>query len=219
MMRPDTLRRLEIKCREFINNRESGQDSAHDLAHIQRVVSNARMLLQKVIADEEIVVAAAWLHDCVILPKDHPKREKASAMAAEQALNFLKLNKFPVSKLPGVAHAIEAHSFSAGIVAKTTEAKIVQDADRLDALGAIGIARCLMVGGQLGRPLYNLEDPFCEDRSPDDLKWTIDHFYMKLFKLTEVMNTPAAREIAVKRVDFMRSYLDKLRGETGGYIF
>jgi uncharacterized protein len=215
MMRPDTLRRFEIKCREFINSSESGEDSAHDLAHVQRVVTNARMLLQKEVADEEIVVAAAWLHDCVILPKDHPKRSKASTMAAEQALNFLRLNKFPVSKLPGVAHAIEAHSFSAGIIAETTEAKIVQDADRLDALGAIGIARCLMVGGQLGRPLYNPEDPFCDNRNPDDSEWTIDHFYTKLFKLPEMMNTSAAREEAVKRVDFMRSYLEKLRGETG----
>lgn len=72
-----------------------------------------------------------------------------------------------------VVHAIEAHSFSAGIKPETIEAKIVQDADRLDALGAIGIARCFTVGGQLERPVYNSDDPFCETRKPDDQKWNI----------------------------------------------
>ncbi len=219
MIKPETLHRLEKKCREFIITGESGSDSAHDLAHIQRVVSNARMLLRNEDADEEIVIAAAWLHDCVILPKNHPRRTEASAMAAKEGVKFLETTDFPEGKLSGVAHAIEAHSFSAGIVPQTAEAKIVQDADRLDALGAIGIARCLMVGGQLGRPLYNPKDPFCEQRSPDDLQWTVDHFFTKLFRVPERMNTSSARKEAIKRTDFMREYLEVLRGETGENIF
>jgi len=130
-------------------------------------------------------------------------------MAAE----FLVTTDFPKSKIKSVVHAIEAHSYSAGIEPKTIEAKIVQDADRLDALGAIGIARCLLVGGKLGRPLYDPDDPFCESRSPDDSVYTIDHFYEKLFKLPDLLHTDGAKKIAAHRIDFMKSYLNQLKEE------
>lgn len=190
-------------------------DSAHDLSHIQRVVSNAKKLLDHENADAEIVIAACWLHDCVILPKNHPDRNKASQMAGKKAFEFLKTTGFSTEKLEGVVHAIEAHSFSAGIMPKTIEAKIVQDADRLDALGAIGITRCFLVSGELNRPLYNSEDPFCKNRNPDDSLWTIDHFYTKLYKLPETMNTKTAKKEAEKRVRFMKKYLEVLGGEIG----
>jgi uncharacterized protein len=90
---------------------------------------------------------------------------------------------------------------------------VVQDADRLDSLGAIGIARCLLVGGHLGRPLCAPEDPFCVERPPDDQLYTIDHFYAKLLKLPATMQTAAGREEAERRADFMRDYLERLRAE------
>ena len=89
-------------------------------------------------------------------------------------------------------HAIEAHSYSAGIPPQSIEAKVVQDADRLDALGAIGVARCIAVGSALGRPLYQADDPFCSARSPDDSGASVDHFYSKLLKLATTMQTAAA---------------------------
>jgi len=188
-------------------------DSAHDIAHTERVVSNALLLAKQELCDEEIVEAAAWLHDCVILPKNDPDRKNASRLAARKATTYLKSIQFDGSKIPMVAHAIEAHSFSAGIRPRTIEAKIVQDADRLDALGAIGIARCFMVGGQLNRPIYQPEDPFCIQRDPNDKEWTVDHFYTKLFKLPELMNLESAKVEAERRVKYMETFLERLKGE------
>lgn len=200
---------------DFLNETDGtdATDSAHDIAHIRRVVKNAELLLRSEEADDEIVITAAWLHDCVSLPKNHPDRKKASSLAAEKASLFLNRNSLSVEKIEQVAHAIEAHSYSAGIPAQTIEAKIVQDADRLDALGAIGIARCFLVGGSLNRSLYHPLDPFCSEREPDDSEWTVDHFYKKLLVLPEIMNTPTAREEAASRANFMMMYLDRLGKE------
>lgn len=205
---------LEQQCREFIEGVLSEvDDSAHDLNHMLRVVKNAKLILEQEEADAEIVIAAAWLHDCVIIPKNHPDRKRASTLAAEKAGNFLKGIEFPKEKTDATKHVIETHSFSAGISPQSIEAKIVQDADRLDAIGAIGIARCFMVGGKLDRLLYNEDDPFCEKRDPDDTIWTIDHFYKKLFKLPEMMHTEAAKKEGYVRVRFMEEYLMKLKRE------
>lgn len=205
---------LEKKCREFI---EAGLlkegDSAHDIQHILRVVKNAKQILGNESADAGIVIASSWLHDCVILPKDHPMRNKASTLAAEKASKFLSGIEFPPDKIEGVKHAVEAHSFSAGIPPKTIEAKIVQDADRLDAIGAIGIARCLMIGGKLDRPLYDPKDPLSEKRKSNDSRWTVDHFYEKLFKLPGMMHTETAMKEAERRVQFMEEYLRELKRE------
>lgn len=201
-----------IKFETFLKE-NSNFDTAHDLAHTKRVVANARHLLKTEPAAEDVVVAAAWLHDCVVVPKDHPDRKKASAMAAKKASVFLQQEGVLSEKIKAVAHAIEAHSFSAGITPETIEAKVVQDADRLDALGAIGLARCFVVGGELGRPLYDADDPFCNNRAPDDSVWTVDHFYTKLFLLPESMNTKAAKIEANHRIEFMKQYLDQLKYE------
>lgn len=202
-------RQLYIK---FLNN-NTEYDAAHDIAHIKRVVRSAKKINLEESGDDEIVIAAAWLHDCVALPKNHPDRKKSSTLAAQKAAVFLGTVGFPASKIPAVAHAIEAHSFSAGLEPKTIEAKIVQDADRLDALGAIGIARCFSVGGELSSPLYHPEDPFAESREPDDSKWTVDHFYNKLFRLPDLLNTSTAREMAKERVLFMKKFLKQLSSE------
>lgn len=204
---------FEQKLKKFLLNDKSKVDSAHDIAHIQRVVKSAVQLASLENADMEIVTAAAWLHDCVILPKNHPDRKKASQLAAKKASDFLRETDFPSEKMDAVAHAIKAHSFSAGIPPETVEAQIVQDADRLDALGAIGIARCFLVGGALNSSLYNVEDPFCENREPNDKIWSIDHFYKKLFTLPKTMNTDSGKRIAKKRVKYMKGYLKQLKQE------
>lgn len=202
----------ETLYKDFLLNKCSF-DSAHGLTHIQRVVKSAQAICEREGGDSEVVIAAAWLHDCVSLPKNHPDRSRSSILAGEKAAEFLKNTDFPESKIQYVVHAIEAHSYSAGIKPKTLEAKIVQDADRLDALGAIGIARCLMVGGKLDRPLYHSEDPFCVSREPDDSIYTIDHFYQKLFKLPELLNTESAKKISYDRVKFMKKFLSQLKDE------
>ncbi len=201
-----------LSYKNFLLN-ECSFDSAHDLEHVKRVAQNALQISNKEGGDTETVRAAAWLHDCVSLPKNHPDRSRSSILAGEKAAAFLNSIDFPKTKVKHVVHAIESHSFSAGIEPRTIEAKIVQDADRLDALGAIGVARCLMVGGKLDRPLYHSEDPFCVSREPDDSIYTIDHFYEKLFKLPELMNTERAKEMAVERIGFMKQFLNELKKE------
>jgi uncharacterized protein len=199
----------------FLTRTAGPGDAAHDPPHLRRVVANARRLAAAEGARLEIVLPAAWLHDCVIVPKDSPQRAAASTLAAEAAIGFLAESGYPVGLLPAIAHAIAAHSFSAGISPETIEAKVVQDADRLDALGAVGLARCLMLGGETGRPLYHAAEPFPTTRPPDDRAYTIDHFYTKLLSLAGTMQTASARAEAERRTAFLRAFLDQLATEIG----
>ena len=194
-------------------NIASQSDSAHDFLHFQRVVKTALEIAREEGAKLEVVLPASWLHDIVYVAKDSPDRKLASQYSAEEAINFLIEIDYPKEYFDEIYHAIHSHSYSAGIEAKTLEAQIVQDADRLDALGAIGIARCFAVGGSLNRSLYSHMDLLCEQREPDDSTYTTDHFYNKLFKLPEKLNTRAAKAMAQERVMFMRQYLEQLKNE------
>lgn len=188
-------------------------DSAHDLAHVQRVVATAVQLATVEHADLQVVVPAAWLHDCVILPKNHPDRVLASRRAAEKAGAFLHTAGYPAVSIPAIQHAIAAHSFSAGIPPETIEAQVVQDADRLDAIGAIGIVRCVLTGDSFDAVLYEPQDPFAITRPCDDKKYMVDHFFVKLFKLQETMQTTSGREEAQRRTAFMHDFLRQLGHE------
>lgn len=188
-------------------------DAAHGLAHIERVVANAKRLAAETGADLAVVVPAAWLHDCVNVPKDSPLRSQASRLAAEKAVAFLREIGYAKGLIGAIGHAIEAHSFSAEIIPTTLEAQVVQDADRLDALGAIGIARCIQTGTAMQRTFYNSDEPFPIKREPDDAVSTIDHFYTKLLKLADTMQTKAGRQEAHRRTQFMQLYLDQLESE------
>lgn len=106
-----------------------------------------------------------------------------------------------------------SHSFRAAVSPESVEAQIVQDADRLDGLGAIGLARCFAVAGLLKRPLLSENDPFCLDRQPDDTNFTIDHFFVKLLKLHESLNTKSGRQEGLRRTEVMKSYLNDLKLE------
>lgn len=188
-------------------------DPAHDLAHVKRVVSIATKIAREENAVMEIVTPAAWLHDLVNLPKDHPNRKKASTLAADEALIFLREVNYPEKYLEGIHHAICAHSFSGGITPATLEARIVQDADRLDALGAIGLARLFSITTQLSRPFYDANDPFAKNRPLDDKLYGLDHIYIKLEKISQTMNTQSARVEAMRRFKFIEEFLDELKKE------
>ncbi len=204
---------LEIILKNKISAIATNDDPAHDLLHFKRVVKLAKSICEKEQAQAEIVIPAAWLHDFVIVPKNDPRRKQASQLSAEAAVQFLKEISYPEKYLHDIAHAIAAHSFSANIEPKTLEAKIVQDADRLDGLGAIGIARCFATAGLLKRPFYNEDDPFCEQRTTDDQQFTVDHFYAKLFKVANSLKTEAGRAEGLRRVDVMKIYLQELSCE------
>ncbi len=205
--------RWEPHFREFLARTAAFADAAHDLEHIRRVVGNAVMLAEMEQAELAVVLPAAWLHDCVTLPKDSPLSSQASTLSANAANTLLRSIAYPEQFLPEIHHAIVAHSFGANIPPRTLEAQVVQDADRLDSLGAIGLARCLMVGGALGRRLYDPQAPFPEDRPPDDRRNTIDHFYVKLLQLPDLMHTQAGRAEAHARADVLRAFLVQLGHE------
>ncbi|MBS3796429.1 MULTISPECIES: HD domain-containing protein [unclassified Pseudoalteromonas] len=208
------MQQLELQCRDFILECGSA-DSAHDITHIERVVQVAKHLCVQEQADMAVVLPAAWLHDCVAVAKNHPDRAKASLLAADKALTFLHSIGYEQQYLEGIHHAIVAHSFSANITPVTLEAQIVQDADRMDALGAVGISRCMKVGGAICRGLYHPSDPFCQAREADDGKYTLDHFFVKLLGLAKTMNTHSARVEAQQRTAYMQDFLRQLGKEIG----
>lgn len=189
------------------------EDAAHNPMHIRRVVTNARRLGTAEGADWLVVMPAAWLHDCVIIPKSSPDRSRASQLAAKQAVAWLEELEWPHGKLDEIAHSIEAHSYTAGIAPQTLEAKVLQDADRLEALGAVGLARTLMLGAELKREFYAGGDPFCHSRDANDSVFTLDHLYCKLLKLEDTMQTESGRHEARQRTEFLRGFLKQLETE------
>ena len=194
-----------------------GGDGAHDVHHLRRVWRSARRLAQgESPVDLLVLLAGAYFHDLVNPPKNDPMRAQASALSARAARVVLADLAFPGERLDAVAHAIEAHSYSAAVEPRTLEARILQDADRLEALGAIGLARCFYTGGKMGTALWHPEDPLGRsDRPLDDLAYSIDHFERKLLRLPEQMRTVAGRRDAECRARVLRRYLRQLEAELG----
>ncbi len=195
-------------------------DGSHDLGHFQRVWKAARYINQQEgeVADPLILLAAAYFHDLVSLPKNHPERADSSRLSAEKTVLLLETDfpDFPREKIEGVRHSIHAHSFSAGVKPLTAEAKILQDADRMEAVGAIGLARVFYTAGQLGQRLFDGSDPMAEGREPDDKKYALDHFRVKLLKLPALMNTAAGRRLADENAAYLREFLKKIDNEIRG---
>jgi len=192
---------------------DQNPDPSHDILHVTRVVALAKKLAEQEGAKLEVVVPAAYLHDCVYIAKTDSRRSEASRISADHAMELLRGWKYPEEFLPAVHHAIAAHSFSAKIPTETLEAKVVQDADRLDAMGAVGLFRVFAFSGLARRPLYFPEDPFCEVRTPDDSTNTLDHFYTKLLGLPEALNTVGAKAEGQRRLQVMNQYLESLKQE------
>ncbi|NMR25171.1 HD domain-containing protein [Pseudoalteromonas sp. NEC-BIFX-2020_002] len=211
---PVSLQQLEIACKGFITEVVCA-DVAHDITHIERVVRVAKQLCIAEQANMAVVLPAAWLHDCVAVAKNHPDRAKASTMAADKAISFLASIGYDQQFFAAIHHAIVAHSFSANIQIQSVEAQIVQDADRMDALGAIGVSRCMKVGGSISRHLYHPQDPFCQQRKADDTLYTLDHFFIKLLHIAKSMNTPSAKTEAKRRTDYMLAFIEQLKSEVG----
>lgn len=204
---------LERQFERWVNTPEFNEDPAHDILHVRRVVSIAKKIATAEHAEQNVVIPAAWLHDVVQIPKSDPRRSIASKLSAEEAIRLLKSVQYDPKYFDAIAHAIECHSFSANKDCQTLEARVVQDADRLDGLGAIGIARCFATAGFLRRVFYSEGDPFCHERSPNDSIYTVDHFYNKLFKTAESLMTDYGRTEGKRRVEAMKFYLGHLEAE------
>ena len=188
-------------------------DAAHDFEHVMRVLKNAIMIARKEKADIRTITAAVLLHDIISYQKSDPRSKNSSLESAKESKKILKKYDFSQDEVNIISDAIRDHSFSRGVVPSTLEGKILQDADRLDALGAIGIARTFAVGGAENRPFYSKDDPFCKRRSPNDKNWTLDHFYKKLLLLEKTMNTKTGKIEARKRIKIMRKFLYELKKE------
>jgi len=190
-----------------------GKDPAHDFSHALRVYRIAKAIGEAEGADMQVVALAALLHDAGPGPKRKDRSGEPEARKLVAVRDFLERRGLSENVIKKVLYAVEVHSFSKGIKPATLEAKALQDADRLDAIGAVGIARVFLTGGALGRPLYSPEDPFCREREPDDGRWNLDHFFSKLLKLEEGMQTETGRMLARRRGAVLRRYLSDLEEE------
>lgn len=215
MKQQDIVNKTIHFVKETLVNAEGG----HDWFHIERVYKNALLIAKNEQVDIFVVALGALLHD-IADSKFHNGDETVGPKKAHQFLSSLQMD----SKLiQHVVHIIENISFKGGTETqkfKSLELDVVQDADRLDAIGAIGIARCFNYGGFKNRPLYNPEikpnlkmtkAAYKASTAP-----TINHFYEKLLLLKDKMNTKTGQELALKRHDFMQVYLEQFYNEWNG---
>lgn len=195
---------------------EDNGDGSHDLSHIHRVWTNAQVIQAREGGDLEILLAATLLHDCVAVEKDSPLRAQASTLSANKAATILTGLGWPESRVNAVAHAVQTHSFSAALTPATLEAKILQDSDRLDAIGLIGVARCFYVSGRMGAALYDFTNPQATGREYQDKRFTLEHFHTKLLKLASGFQTPEGARLAAirhKRLEwFVQDFMDEIAG-------
>lgn len=192
-------------------------DGAHDCLHIERVLAIAFQIATEVaeVVDERILHAACWLHDLVPIDKFSSERRLASSRSAKSAREHLKSVGWTDHDAKAVSHAIEAHSFSAGIAPTSIEAKILRDADHLDAMGMIGLARMFYVAGSAGSQLYAQADPMAMSRPLDDHRYALDHYKTKLIHLEQRIITAPGRKMARDRLATMALCVDALSNEIG----
>ena len=165
--------------------------SSHDEGHVERVVKLARFIAEREGANLDVVLTAAKLHDIARDCDNH------AVESAKRAREILKKRGESKEFIEAVAHAIESHSFSSGIEPKTLEAKVLSDADKLDAMGAIGVARAFIYSGERGR----------------GIEATLKHFEEKLLKLKDLLHTETARRIAEKRHEFLKLFYEQIKRE------
>lgn len=204
---------LREKVRGF---KENG--GCHELSHTDRVYNMANLLLKYERADRDIVKAAALLHDIARMKEERGEIECHAEEGAKMAEKILNKSDFPRKKIEGVCYAIRVHRYKNGLEAKTKEAQILQDADRLDALGAICIARIFAYGGKKDRVIY---EPSIKPRkvySDSSVETTsFNHFYEKILKIKpETFNTKTARKIAQHRYKFVEGFVKEFLEECEG---
>jgi uncharacterized protein len=207
---------LLARLRAHLAGEPFPRDAAHDLGHILRVARLAQALAEAEGAEVDICVAAALLHDLVYRPKNHPESSRTAQLAAELVPQWCRETPGLEAKAEAVAAAVASHSWSGGLAPASLEAAVVQDADRLEALGAIGIARVFATGASFGAGLWHPEDPWAASRELDDKRWSLDHFERKLLKLAAGMKTSAGRRLAEGRQRALLAYLEALRAELAG---
>jgi uncharacterized protein len=196
------IRRVRKAALEYVQQHSY---AGHDQTHTIRVHRLSRMIGKKEKADLLILEAAALLHD---VGRSHDQLNHAEK-SAEIAEVLLRECDFPLDRLPQVLYAIRMHRFSRGVEPDTLEAKILQDADRIDISGAIGVGMTFAYGGSKNMEMYNEDDPLAKNRKLDDTKYVLDHFQTKLLKLPKTIHTKTGKQLIRKRSRYLKSFMSQ----------
>lgn len=208
-----------IQTEQHIKNKMTGEGSGHDWWHVSRVMKTAVQIAELEKADLFTVKLASLLHDISDWKFNNGDFEAGPALAREW-LERMQVEEGIISHVCGIIRGISFKGAGVETKMSTLEGMVVQDADRLDAIGAIGIARTFAYGGHRGQEIYNPDigpewhDSFEEYQNCKGS--TINHFYEKLLLLRDLMNTETARRIAVERHRYMEQFLDRFYKEWDG---
>lgn len=209
---------LWLRLRDEAEAKARSTEPAHDFSHVERVVANAVTIARAENASEAVAGTAALLHELFNLPKNHPDSARAGDLCAEHARALLLREDAPAALAGPVCDAIRDHAFSKGVVPEALESRVLQDADRLDALGAIGLARMWATCADMKRPFYDPDDPFCEARPPNDKEWGLDHVYKKLLVIPSKLHLVTSQRMALDRVAFIRAFVEQMKSELGPHV-
>jgi uncharacterized protein len=202
-----------LYIKKYVKRIYAKNDPAHDFEHIMRVYKNAEKICKTEESNKKLVLISVLLHDIIKKSETDKRTKSSSALSASKSIKILEKLKFSDNDISIVSEAIRNHSFTKNKISKSIEGRILQDADRLDAIGAIGIARVFSVSGAKNRQFYEPSDPFSKNRKMNDKKWALDHFFKKLLLLENVMNTKTGKIEAKKRTIVLKNYLDSLKKE------
>ncbi len=212
-------KQIVAQTEQFVKDTLAGAETGHDWWHIHRVFNNAKLILETEEADQLVVELAVLLHDIA----DSKFNGGNEELGPQKAGDFLRSIRVEENIVQHVQQIILNMSYRSGLGAinfHSKELEIVQDADRLDAIGAIGIARTFTYGGFKNREIYNPEIPPALNMSKEEYKNSaspsINHFYEKLLLLKDKMNTNTGRRIAGERHRFMEIYLKQFQDEWTG---
>jgi uncharacterized protein len=205
---------LKNRLFTIAEEKQTKEDPSHDFQHILRVTNLAQKIAIIEGADIDVVIPAALFHDCVVYPKNSPRSKNETEESAAYAEKILEsFDEYPREKIEKVKICIEQCSFSKGIIPDLLEAKILQDADRLEATGAISIMRTFSSGGQMNRQFYLPEDPFYENTKLVPFSSNLELFYKRLLVVEKGMYTELAKKIAKRRTKFLKDFLAEFRME------
>lgn len=201
------------KIKEAAEAACAGRGSGHDWLHVRRVTRLAENLARAEQADIDLLRAAALLHELVNHPKNHPRSAHSGEDCARAARLLLAQVGVDLAWAEKVATCIEEHAWSAGKSPTLRESALLQDADRLDALGAIGLARCFATADRMDSLIHHFEDPAAQSRELDDKRYALDHLPKKLLRLPDRFHSQTARRLAEPRVRLVRAFYEAMLAE------
>ncbi|WP_135823449.1 HD domain-containing protein [Halorussus ruber] len=205
------------EVRERARTYFEGVSPAHDWHHVRRVARLAETLAAEYDVDERVLFAGVWLHDIGRAREDRGEIEDHAEWGAVEAGEILRDLDADSDTVAAVQHCIRAHRYSNDVEPESREAELLCDADNLDALGAVGVARCFCYGGELGSPMHDPDLPPEEDDSTAG-RTQFNHLHKKLLALPDRMYTDAGREIAAERGDYVAAFAERFEREARGEV-